>query len=109
MESIRKGGAREALKRIQGADKVKGQRSNHKHKIQRTIDDDVIDIENTHQRTFDDVCASVVIMCMSSLLIGGEDQGELLLEALEMGMVSKGYVFIPYDALLYAMPYQVTN
>lgn len=55
------------------------------------------------------VCASVVIMCMSSLLIGGEDQGELLLEALEMGMVSKGYIFIPYDALLYAMPYQVTN
>lgn len=46
---------------------------------------------------------------MSSLLIGGEDQGELLLEALEMGMVSNGYVFIPYDALLYAMPYQVTN
>lgn len=46
---------------------------------------------------------------MSSLLIGGEDQGELLLEALEMGMVSDGYVFIPYDALLYAMPYQVTN
>lgn len=55
------------------------------------------------------VCASVVIMCMSSLLIGGEDQGELLLEALEMGMVSQGYIFIPYDALLYAMPYQVTN
>ncbi|XP_003978670.3 retinal guanylyl cyclase 1-like isoform X2 [Takifugu rubripes] len=73
MESSGKGGAREALKRIQGADKVK-----------------------------------VVIMCMSSLLIGGEDQGELLLEALEMGMVSKGYVFIPYDALLYAMPYQDT-
>lgn len=46
---------------------------------------------------------------MSSLLIGGEDQRELLLSALEMGMVSAGYVFIPYDALLYAMPYQVTN
>lgn len=51
----------------------------------------------------------MVIMCMSSLLIGGEDQRELLLAALEMGMVSSGYVFIPYDALLYAMPYQVTN
>lgn len=45
MESSGKGGAREALKQIQGADKVKGQRSNHKHKIQRTIDD--IDIQNT--------------------------------------------------------------
>ncbi|XP_071321254.1 retinal guanylyl cyclase 2-like [Trachinotus anak] len=50
----------------------------------------------------------VVIMCMSSILIGGEDQRELLLAALEMGMVSDGYVFIPYDALLYAMPYQDT-
>lgn len=48
-------------------------------------------------------------MCMSSVLIGGEDQRELLLAALDMGMVSAGYVFIPYDALLYAMPYQVTD
>lgn len=46
---------------------------------------------------------------MSSVLIGGEDQREVLLTALEMGMVSNGYVFIPYDALLYAMPYQVTT
>ncbi|XP_029381869.1 retinal guanylyl cyclase 2-like [Echeneis naucrates] len=50
----------------------------------------------------------VIIMCMSSLLIGGEHQRELLLAALDMGMVSDGYVFIPYDALLYAMPYQDT-
>uniref|UniRef100_A0A669BZF2 Guanylate cyclase n=1 Tax=Oreochromis niloticus TaxID=8128 RepID=A0A669BZF2_ORENI len=73
METGSKGGAREALKEIREADKVK-----------------------------------VVIMCMSSVLIGGEDQRELLLTALEMGMVSNGYVFIPYDALLYAMPYQHT-
>ncbi|CAG6011605.1 unnamed protein product, partial [Menidia menidia] len=50
----------------------------------------------------------VVIMCMSSVLIGGEHHKELLLAALDMGMVSDGYVFIPYDALLYAMPYQVS-
>uniref|UniRef100_A0A8C5CRM7 Guanylate cyclase n=1 Tax=Gadus morhua TaxID=8049 RepID=A0A8C5CRM7_GADMO len=50
----------------------------------------------------------VVILCMSSALIGGEEQRDLLLAALDMGMVSDGYVFIPYDALLYAMPYQVT-
>ncbi|XP_017296096.1 retinal guanylyl cyclase 2-like [Kryptolebias marmoratus] len=48
----------------------------------------------------------VVIMCMSSVLIDGEHQKALLLAAMEMGMVSDGYVFIPYDALLYAMPYQ---
>lgn len=45
---------------------------------------------------------------MSSVLIGGEDQRELLLAALDMGMVSDGFVFIPYDTLLYAMPHQVT-
>ncbi|XP_047238210.1 retinal guanylyl cyclase 1-like isoform X2 [Girardinichthys multiradiatus] len=50
--------------------------------------------------------AKVVIMCMSSILIGGEHQKELLLAALDMGMVADGYIFIPYDALLYAMPYQ---
>uniref|UniRef100_A0A8C6TDR0 Guanylate cyclase n=1 Tax=Neogobius melanostomus TaxID=47308 RepID=A0A8C6TDR0_9GOBI len=43
---------------------------------------------------------------MSSLLIGGEHQKELLLAALDMGMISDGYVFIPYDALLYALPFQ---
>ncbi|KAM6923891.1 retinal guanylyl cyclase 2-like [Xenentodon cancila] len=51
----------------------------------------------------------VVIMCMSSVLIGGEHQQKLLLAALDMGMVSGGYVFIPYDALLYAMPHQGTT
>ncbi|XP_077399892.1 retinal guanylyl cyclase 2-like [Vanacampus margaritifer] len=50
----------------------------------------------------------VVILCMTSVLIGGEDQRKLLLAALDMGMVSAGYVFIPYDALLYALPYQNT-
>ncbi|KAM9827809.1 retinal guanylyl cyclase 2-like [Neosynchiropus ocellatus] len=50
----------------------------------------------------------VVVMCMSSILIGGEHQRELLLTALDIGMISEGYVFIPYDALLYAMPYQDT-
>uniref|UniRef100_A0A3B3X177 Guanylate cyclase n=1 Tax=Poecilia mexicana TaxID=48701 RepID=A0A3B3X177_9TELE len=51
----------------------------------------------------------VIIMCMSSVLIGGEHQRELLLEALDMGMIADGYIFIPYDALLYAMPYQDTT
>ncbi|KAL1023443.1 hypothetical protein UPYG_G00040910 [Umbra pygmaea] len=50
----------------------------------------------------------VVIMCMSSVLVGGEEQRELLLTALDLGMVSEGYVFLPYDTLLYALPYQDT-
>ncbi|XP_055360989.1 retinal guanylyl cyclase 2-like [Betta splendens] len=73
METKNNDGAREALKVVRQAEKVK-----------------------------------VVIMCMTSALIGGEHQGELLLAALDMGMISDGYVFIPYDTLLYTMPYQDT-
>ncbi|KAJ8001209.1 hypothetical protein DPEC_G00191960 [Dallia pectoralis] len=50
----------------------------------------------------------VVIMCMSSVLVGGDEQRKLLLTALDMNMVSDGYVFLPYDTLLYALPYQDT-
>jgi hypothetical protein len=47
----------------------------------------------------------VVIMSMPSVLIGGESQHRLLTKALEMRMISRGYVFIPYDTLLYSLPY----
>ncbi|KAK9536379.1 hypothetical protein VZT92_006165 [Zoarces viviparus] len=47
----------------------------------------------------------VVIMCMPSVLIGGQAQYELLTTALFMRMIDRGYVFIPYDALLYSLPY----
>lgn len=106
MERSGKGGAREALRRIQGANRVKGQGSN-----QKSWSPEIHSWFSKAKRASDETCLglSVVIMCMSSLLIGGEDQRELLLDALQMGMVSDGYVFIPYDALLYAMPYQVTR
>ncbi|KAL4659930.1 retinal guanylyl cyclase 2-like [Arapaima gigas] len=48
----------------------------------------------------------VVIMCMHSALIGGEAQRKLLTTALDMRMVDRGYIFIPYDTLLYALPYK---
>ncbi|XP_048885657.1 retinal guanylyl cyclase 2-like [Brienomyrus brachyistius] len=48
----------------------------------------------------------VVIMCMHSVLIGGEAQMDLLNTALDMRMADGGYVFIPYDTLLYALPYK---
>ncbi|KAM6911127.1 retinal guanylyl cyclase 1 [Lycodopsis pacificus] len=47
----------------------------------------------------------VVIMCMPSVLIGGQAQYELLTTALFMRMIDRGYVFIPYDTLLYSLPY----
>ncbi|KAI1898783.1 hypothetical protein AGOR_G00075920 [Albula goreensis] len=51
----------------------------------------------------------VVIMCMHSVLIGGEAQRQLLTTAMDMRMVDRGYVFIPYDTLLYSLPYKNTE
>ncbi|KAI1903211.1 hypothetical protein AGOR_G00024890 [Albula goreensis] len=48
----------------------------------------------------------VVIMCMHSVLIGGEAQRKLLTTALDIRMVDRGYIFIPYDTLLYSLPYK---
>lgn len=48
----------------------------------------------------------VVIMCMHSVLIGADTQYALLTTALDMRMVDRGYIFIPYDTLHYALPYK---
>ncbi|KAK7925552.1 hypothetical protein WMY93_007862 [Mugilogobius chulae] len=48
----------------------------------------------------------VVVMCMPSVLIGGQAQYQLLTTALQMRMIDRGYVFIPYDTLLYSLPYK---
>ncbi|KAM4747553.1 retinal guanylyl cyclase 1 [Rhinophrynus dorsalis] len=47
----------------------------------------------------------VVIMCMHSVLIGGEDQRHLLEVAHEMRLTDGSLVFIPYDTLQYSLPY----
>ncbi|XP_017292451.1 retinal guanylyl cyclase 1 [Kryptolebias marmoratus] len=48
----------------------------------------------------------VIIMCMPSVLIGGQAQYKLLTTALAIRMIDRGYVFIPYDTLLYSLPYK---
>ncbi|KFQ28183.1 Retinal guanylyl cyclase 2, partial [Mesitornis unicolor] len=48
----------------------------------------------------------IILLCMHSVLIGGEEQATLLTKALEMGLADGRYVFIPYDTLLYSLPYQ---
>ncbi|NXP80032.1 GUC2F cyclase, partial [Ramphastos sulfuratus] len=48
----------------------------------------------------------IIVLCMHSVLIGGKDQATLLTKALEMGLADGRYVFIPYDTLLYSLPYQ---
>ncbi|XP_035169754.1 retinal guanylyl cyclase 2-like, partial [Oxyura jamaicensis] len=48
---------------------------------------------------------AVVVMCMHSVLLGGEEQRVLLEKAEDMGMTDGTYVFIPYDALTFPLPY----
>ncbi|XP_053575462.1 retinal guanylyl cyclase 1 [Bombina bombina] len=47
----------------------------------------------------------VVVMCMPSVLIGGEDQRYLLEVAHDLRMADGSVVFIPYDTLQYSLPY----
>ncbi|XP_046891893.1 retinal guanylyl cyclase 2 [Hypomesus transpacificus] len=47
----------------------------------------------------------VIIMCMHSALNGGEQQVNFLLKANKMGLTRGRYVFVPYDTLLYSLPY----
>ncbi|XP_057710984.1 retinal guanylyl cyclase 2 isoform X1 [Corythoichthys intestinalis] len=48
----------------------------------------------------------VLILCMHSVLIGGELQKLLLETAYDMQMIDGSLVFVPYDALLYSLPYR---
>ncbi|XP_004685756.1 PREDICTED: retinal guanylyl cyclase 2 [Condylura cristata] len=50
----------------------------------------------------------IIIMCMHSALIGGETQIHLLEWAHDLKMTDGTYVFVPYDALLYSLPYKHT-
>ncbi|XP_054662667.1 retinal guanylyl cyclase 1-like [Grus americana] len=47
----------------------------------------------------------VVVMCMHSVLLGGEEQRVLLEKAEDMRMTDGTYVFVPYDALTFPLPY----
>ncbi|XP_027663599.1 retinal guanylyl cyclase 2 isoform X1 [Falco biarmicus] len=48
----------------------------------------------------------IILLCMHSVLIGGKEQAILLTKALEMGLADGRYVFVPYDTLLYSLPYR---
>nr|DBA21003.1 TPA: hypothetical protein GDO54_017729 [Pyxicephalus adspersus] len=50
----------------------------------------------------------LIIMCMHSVLIGGQQQRKLLEIAHDMKMTDGTYVFIPYDTLYYSLPYNKT-
>ncbi|XP_072517568.1 retinal guanylyl cyclase 2-like [Salminus brasiliensis] len=48
----------------------------------------------------------MVILCMHSALIGGVTQKLLLETALDMHLMDGSVVFVPYDTLLYSLPYK---
>ncbi|KAM9576910.1 LOW QUALITY PROTEIN: retinal guanylyl cyclase 2 [Trichechus inunguis] len=48
----------------------------------------------------------IIIMCMHSALIGGETQKRLLEWAHDLKMTNGTYAFVPYDAMLYSLPYK---
>lgn len=47
----------------------------------------------------------VVVLCMHSALLGGLEQTTLLHCAWEEGLTDGRLVFLPYDTLLFALPY----
>ncbi|XP_030632601.1 retinal guanylyl cyclase 2 [Chanos chanos] len=67
------------------------------------------EMENTMKRIQSAGDIKVIIMCMHSVLIGGEQQMSFLLKAHEMGLTAGRYVFVPYDTLLYSLPYTNTS
>ncbi|XP_052027131.1 retinal guanylyl cyclase 2 [Apodemus sylvaticus] len=48
----------------------------------------------------------IIIMCMHSALIGGQTQTHFLELAHDLKMTDGTYVFVPYDVLLYSLPYK---
>uniref|UniRef100_A0AAY4BLW6 Guanylate cyclase n=1 Tax=Denticeps clupeoides TaxID=299321 RepID=A0AAY4BLW6_9TELE len=48
----------------------------------------------------------LIILCMHSVLIGGETQRLILETALDMHMIDGSLVFMPYDTLLYSLPFK---
>nr|XP_060623139.1 retinal guanylyl cyclase 2-like [Anolis sagrei ordinatus] len=63
-------------------------------------------VEGTWAKIQADGSVKVLILCMHSALIGGEDQAMFLTKAQEMGLTDGRYVFVPYDTLFYSLPYE---
>ncbi|NXW72504.1 GUC2F cyclase, partial [Hirundo rustica] len=63
-------------------------------------------IEDTWNKIKEVNNIKIILLCMHSVLIGGQEQADLLTKALEMGLADGRYVFVPYDTLLYSLPYQ---
>ncbi|KAJ8414642.1 hypothetical protein AAFF_G00038440 [Aldrovandia affinis] len=74
-------------------------------RIVSSIGENSTEIENT-LRTIQELGEiKVIIMCMHSVLIGGQQQAAFLVKANEMGLTAGRYIFVPYDTMLYSLPY----
>ncbi|XP_070582987.1 retinal guanylyl cyclase 1 [Erythrolamprus reginae] len=74
--------------------------------VTATVEDDLSGVEDALWKVKKASNVRAIIMCMHSVLLGGEEQRLLLEKAEEMDMTQGSYVFIPYDALTYSLPYQ---
>nr|AWC68207.1 guanylate cyclase 2D [Thamnophis sirtalis] len=74
--------------------------------VMATVDDEPSRVEDALQKIKKANNVRAVIMCMHSVLLGGEEQRLLLEKAEEMVMTRGSYIFIPYDVLTYSLPYQ---
>ncbi|NXK98093.1 GUC2F cyclase, partial [Formicarius rufipectus] len=63
-------------------------------------------IEDTWKKIKEVNDIKVILLCMHSVLVGGKEQATLLTKALEMGLADGRYIFVPYDTLLYSLPYR---
>lgn len=48
----------------------------------------------------------VVVLCMHSALLGGPEQMALLRQAWAQGLADGRLIFLPYDTMLFALPYR---
>ncbi|XP_048858484.1 LOW QUALITY PROTEIN: retinal guanylyl cyclase 2-like [Brienomyrus brachyistius] len=74
--------------------------------VMATTDDDPSSIRHTLAKIKKAAELRIVILCMHSALIGGKTQKLLLEMALDMRLTEGSLVFVPYDTLLYSLPYQ---
>ncbi|XP_035241618.1 retinal guanylyl cyclase 2 [Anguilla anguilla] len=70
-----------------------------------SVGENSTEMENTLRKIQQTGNIKVIIMCMQSVLIGGEQEAAFLLKANEVGLTAGSHVFLPYDTLLYSLPY----
>uniref|UniRef100_A0AAY4DC21 Guanylate cyclase n=1 Tax=Denticeps clupeoides TaxID=299321 RepID=A0AAY4DC21_9TELE len=77
--------------------------------IVASVGNNETDLENTLRDVQNAGEIKVIVMCMHSVLVGGQQQMSFLTKAHDMGLTRGRYVFVPYDTMLYSLPYTNTS